>query len=111
MDQQPNATPETPVAPPPAQSNEQSNNLPEAHDKTTEQIHEMSNFHVSEALGVPLLSKDIGKSGQQTASSGRRAGANDRAGSFGYYSSQDRMMAAASAVMILGPLLLGALRG
>ena len=93
--------------PPPAPSNA----LPEAHDKTTEQIHSLSNFSVSEAVGLPLLSKDIGKTSPTGRPDSRAAASGPRQGYFGYYSSEDRIMAAFAIVMILGPLLLGAFRG
>lgn len=110
MDQQPHASPD---APPPSQSND----LPEAHDPTTEKIHSLSNFHVSEALGLPLLTKDVGKTGSTTErkpETGRKlSGMADDPGPglFAYYSAQDRLMAAAVCAVILGPLFFGALRG
>jgi hypothetical protein len=109
MDQQPNpaANPDAPPPPP-------ANDLPEAHDATTEKIHNLSNFHVSEALGLPLLTKDIGKTsptGRTTASRADAVAGGERQGYFSYFSGQDRLMFGAAALIILGPLLLGAMRG
>jgi hypothetical protein len=91
--------------------------LPEARDETTKQIHEMSNFSVSESLGIPLLTKDVGKTNGDTRGSERLRQDSDRRGArfslFDVYSDvdpRDRLMAIVSAVMVLGPLALGAFR-
>jgi hypothetical protein len=100
--------PPRPHEPPPARA---ANDLPEARDKTTERIHNMADFKVSEYLGLPLLTKDIGRKEPRTdAQPGRRRGGFADT-YFGYFSSQDRPMLAAAAVINLGPLFLGALRG
>jgi len=87
---------------------------PKEHDKTTEQIRSLSNFNVSEALGLPLLTKDIGKptrrEGTGTTASAQN-GTRESFFNFGYYSAQDRLMGAAVCLIILGPLFLGAFRG
>ena len=109
-----------PNAPQPQPSNEPPptrgpNDLPEAHDKTTEQIHSLSNFNVSEALGLPLLTKDIKTNGsqprEQTAGAASRGDQGDPSGPFGLFSSRDRLMFGASAVMVLGPLFFGMMQG
>jgi len=92
------------------------NNLPEAHDKTTERIHNLANFNVSEALGLPLLTKDIKTTSSQPREQAAGAVARDNdSGSFGGYfalfSQRDRLVAGASAIMILGPLFFGMMRG
>ena len=104
-----------PNAPQPQSSKEPAargpNNLPEAHDKTTEQISSLSNFNVSEALGLPLLTKDIKTNDSRPHDLGAGAVAygdqGDSSGPFGLFSSRDRLILAASAVMILGPLFFG----
>ena len=100
--------------PPPALSND----LPEAHDKTTEQIHSLSNFSVSEAIGLPLLTKDVGKTGPKTGSQTRDRTSNGdrvvmdwREATFGLFNREDQMMFAAGALMVLGPLFFGMMRG
>ena len=117
-----------PNAPQPQHSNEPSqqpanepqsargpNNLPEANDKTTERIHSLSNFNVSDKLGLPLLTKDIKTNGSQPRDLGAGAVARDESGNsggpFGLFSSRDRLVLAASAIMILGPLFFGMMRG
>jgi len=92
------------------------NNLPEAHDKTTEQISSLSNFNVSDALGLPLLTKDIKTNGSQPRDRESNSGfLADHGGSgtgyFGLFSQRDRLVACASAIMILGPLFFGMMRG
>lgn len=89
------------------------NDLPEAHDPTTRQIHEMSDFSLSGALGIPLLAKDTAERPTSSKPTGPRPFATqpgETIGSyFAYFTKQDRLVIAASAAMILGPLLVGAL--
>ena len=90
--------------------------LPEARDETTKQIHELSDFKVSDYLGLPLLTKDVGKTDEPARKADDRTSKPAARWQFGGgnifapFDSRDRWIAVAMAAMILGPLFFGAMR-
>ena len=93
------------------------NDLPEARDSTTENIHNLSNFNVSDALGVPLLTKDVGAAQPRSGSQeeGRRVagetetrkGGSFAGGVFDVFGHRDRLAFGVATAMMLLPLIGG----
>lgn len=113
--------------PKPSDETRAPNDLPEAHDPTTARIHRLSSFNVSDALGIPLLTSDIGKNSEESGAhaEGRLMGGPEAQGRSGggqgggfsthsvsgllaVFDKRDGFALVAVVVMIWGPLFFGA---